>query len=85
MKKADPFAITLDDAQKHALAVWLSSLEPLKRHYWQAAARRIAEEMEPLYWRVLPDKDHVDEKFWSQVEANRLRRMDWLLSQKKRV
>jgi hypothetical protein len=46
--------------------------------YWEAALRRIHEEMEPLYWKVMPDQEKFEKVRQFEVEDYRNMRLDWL-------
>jgi len=61
--------------RKYGLMQWLASLE--RRQYWEAAMRRVLAVMEPLYWKVIPDKERFDRIREFEQKEYKNRRLDW--------
>lgn len=64
--------------QRYGVMQWLTYVEPEKRRYWEAAMRRVREEMEPLYWELMPDRERVDRMTQFEMNDYRAKRLDWL-------
>ena len=64
--------------RQFGLVLWLEAIEPERSRYWQAAIRRILREIEPLYWKLMPDKERFDRIRAFETKQYRNRRLDWL-------
>ena len=50
---------------------WLLAVDKAHRNYWLTAEASIVEEMEPLYWKVMPDQERFEKVRRFEVEDYR--------------
>lgn len=64
--------------RQFGLALWLEAIEPKRSRYWQAVMLRVIREMEPLYWKIMPDRERFEKIREFEEKDYRNKRLDWL-------
>jgi hypothetical protein len=59
------------------LVRWLLAIDRERRNYWLTAEARITEEIETLWWEVMPDQDKFEKVRRFEIDDYRNKRFDW--------